>query len=204
MRFYIHEGKKAALQKEISRNKKSTKIISFLSVLVFCISVGGGGLYAALNLLIPSWGLEVINGVLQKNTEIIILTAILFAIPGLLIPVFLKVFSVNLASKDNAWRLEEKLEICEGVIRYAYRRKYCYSIYERYLFAIPINRIERAVWDPQTEGIYLYGRFPQAYYTDFRNTANRREALVNKIIIHDYFSPSLKDALYSNGVKFVK
>lgn len=204
MELSINSKKKASLQKAIARNKKSVRIILAIAKTLMFIGIVGGGLYVLINVvLIPAMNIQTVLGDMQKDISWIIISTSFIVSPCLIFSVCLKALAGNLAGSDNSARVDESLLISNEAICYAFRLKYQSLASERRVLTIQFSQIKAINFDSKTEGIEFIGNFTSEYFDDYRNQQPVDTASIDRFIIYDYFSPSLKEALRSNGVAVI-
>ena len=203
MELAINSKKKTSLQKAIAYSKKSVRIILAIAKVLLFIGIVGGGIYALLNVLILTLSIQTVRGETQKNISWIIISTSFIVNPCLILSVCLKALAGNLAGSDNSARVDESLLISNEAIRYAFRIKYQSLASERRVLTIKFSQIKVINFDVKTEGIEFVGNFVSEYFDDYRNPQPVDTASIDRFVIYDYFSPSLKEVLRSKGVAVI-
>lgn len=201
MELSVNAKKKIALQKAIAHNKKSVRIIMMISKVLLLVGIIGGGLYALLNGLIPGLSMVTVNGVSQKDIGWIIISTSFIVAPCLILSVCLKALANNLASSNNAARVDESLLIADNTIRYSFRIKHQSTSSERRVITVDFSKIRNLTFDDTTGILCFAGEILSEYFDDYRNKKPVNTAEFDEFMICDYFTPSLKETLKSKGVK---
>ena len=200
MELSINSKKKIALQKTIAQNKKSVRIILTISKVLLIIGIVGGGIYALLNILIPSMSIVNVNGIPQKNVSWIIISTSFIVAPCLIFSMCLKALAGNLAGSNNSSRVDESLSISNATIRYSFRIKHQSLASERRVITIQFSHITDITYDSKTESLEFVGDFVSEYFDDYKKPNPVDTALLTEFVIYDYFTPSLKETLLSKGI----
>lgn len=204
MELYIDAKKKIALQKAIAHNIRSVRIIMMISKVLLLVGIIGGGLYALLNGLMPGLSMVTVNGVPQKDIGWIIISTSFIVAPCLIFSACLKALANNLASGNNAARVDESLLIADNKIRYSFRIKYQSTSSERRVITVDFSKIRDLTFDDTTGILHFTGEILSEYFDDYRNQNPVHTADLDEFMICDYFTPSLKETLKSKGVKVNK
>ncbi len=204
MELSINAKKKASLQKAIAYSKKSVRIILTIAKVLMLIGIVGGGIYVLLNVvLIPAMNIQTVMGDLQNDISWIIISTSFIVAPCLILSVCLKALAGNLAGSDNSARVDESLLISNEAICYAFRLKYQSLASERRVLTIKFSQIEAINFNSETEGVEFVGNFVSEYFDGYRNPQPVDTASIDRFVIYDYFSPSLKETLCSKGVAVI-
>jgi len=201
MELSVNTKKKIALQKAIAHNKKTVRIIMMISKVLLLVGIIGGGLYALLNGLMPGLSMVTVNGVSQKDIGWIIISTSFIVAPCLIFSVCLKALANNLASSNNAARVDESLLIADNKIRYSFRIKHQSTSSERRVITVDFSKISDLTFDDTTGILCFAGEILSEYYDDYRNKKPVNTAELDEFMICDYFMPSLKETLKTKGVK---
>lgn len=201
MELSVNTKKKIALQKAIAHNKKTVRIIMMISKVLLLVGIIGGGLYALLNGLMPGLSMVTVNGVSQKDIGWIIISTSFIVAPCLIFSVCLKALANNLASSNNAARVDESLFIADNKIRYSFRIKHQSTSSERRVITVDFSKISDLTFDDTTGILCFAGEILSEYYDDYRNKKSVNTAELDEFMICDYFMPSLKETLKTKGVK---
>lgn len=202
MGLLVNKTKKEALQKVASYNKKSVRVIMAISKILFLIGIVVGGGYLVLSFLLPNVSMVSVNGVLQKNTSWIVISSSFILAPCLITSVCMRTLGHNIASSDNAARVDEILSVTDKSLCYSFRIKHQSSASERHVFSVAISDIEFAEIDAKTEAVRLVGKILSEYYEDYKNGRPDASQVVDELIIYDYFTPSLKETLFARDIRF--
>lgn len=200
MELSINTKKKAALQKAIARHKKSVRIIMMISKVLLLVGIVGGGLYALANSLMPGLSMVTVNGVAQKDIGWIIISTSFIVAPCLIFSVCLKALANNIASSNNSARVDESLLIADNKIRYSFRIKHQSTSSERRVITIDLSKISSVSFNESTGILDFGGSVLSEYFDDYRNKKPVNTAELDKFMICDYFTPSLKETLQTKGV----
>lgn len=201
MELSVNTKKKIALQKAIAHNKKTVRIIMMISKVLLLVGIIGGGLYALLNGLMPGLSMVTVNGVSQKDIGWIIISTSFIVAPCLIFSVCLKALANNLASSNNAARVDESLLIADNKIRYSFRIKHQSTSSEKRVITVDFSKISDLTFDDTTGILCFAGEILSEYYDDYRNKKPVNTAELDEFMICDYFMPSLKETLKTKGVK---
>lgn len=88
-----------SLQKHSAKDKKSVRIITIISKLLFVVGMVGGTLYLIISFASPSLSMVEVNGVLEKDTSFIVTTSSFIFAPCLIFSACLKALAKNLAGE---------------------------------------------------------------------------------------------------------
>lgn len=201
MELSVNTKQKTYFQKAITLSKKSVHIIMIVSKILLLVGVIGGAAYAVANILVPSLSIVKVNGVSQKDISWIIISTSFIVVPCLILSVCLKVLGNNLASSNISARIDESLIIVDDSIRYSFRIKHQSTSSERRVITIKLVDIKEILFDEETHAIEFAGKFSSEYFDDYRKKESVDVSTVTKFIIHDYFSPSLRETLRTYGVR---
>lgn len=200
MELSLNLKKKAALQKAIAYEKKSIRVMIAISKWLLIIGLVGGGLYALVNALMPTLCIVRVNGVEQKNISWLVISTSLIVLPCSIISVCLKTLANNLASVNNSARVDENLLVSGETLRYSFRIKHQTTSSERYVIVIPISQICQVNFNEKAEALEFVGAFSSEYFSDYREETPDDTTAIDKFVIYDYFTPSLKETLRAKGV----
>jgi|GEM_PF-2077902 len=206
MIFKINKENKNAIQRKISKGKKSVRITRGIGRWILITGVGSSLIYLALNYLIPSWSLAEIGGVVQKNYDWIFYVAV----TGVGCSVFLyfccRALAGNLGSSNNAERIEESLILDKDILRYTFRIIHQSNPRDRNVITLPLKNIQQVQYTTDTKSLIFKGSFLSDYVEDYsiNNTSSGTAEEIDEMIIYDYFKPSLFDTLKENGVNILE
>lgn len=201
MELSINTKKKIALQKAIARHKKSVRVIMTISKVLLFVGIIGGGLYVLINGLMPRLSMVTVNGVAQKDIGWIIISTSFIVAPCLIFSVCFKTLANNIASSNNSARVDESLLIVDNMIRYSFRVKYQSTSSERKVVTIDLSRIDSISYEESTGILDFAGNILSEYFDDYRNKKPISTVELDKFMICDYFTPSLKETMQAKGVR---
>lgn len=201
MELRIDQEKKKTYQNNIARDIKSVRIIKLIAKILLLVGIVGGGAYMILNFMVPSLSMVSVNGVSQKDTSWIIISTSLIVAPCLILSLALNTLSKNLAGGTNSSRVDESILIADGCIRYSYRQKHQSLSSERRVLIFDFGKISSIIYDEKTKLLRLSGEILSEYYDDYKKKKPVDVNTIEEFVICDYFSPSLKDTLLSQGIK---
>ena len=197
MELFIDLQKKSALQKAISKSKKSVRFINALAVALSFIGLIGGVLYAMVNILSPDLSMVNVNGTLEKDVSFIIIMTSLIVTPCLVTALCLKVLGLNLSGVNNASRVDESLVVSDEGITYSFRNKHQTLPTDRIVISIRYADIESVIFEDATGLLKFTGTIMSEY---FKNGSPSNSNSFNTFLICDYFAPSLKEILTLKGI----
>lgn len=200
MELSVNSGKKKSLRKIITESNKIVHVIMMISKILLFVGIVGGGAYILLNFILPDASMVRVNGVLQKDVGWIVISSSFIIAPCLILSLCLNTLAKNIAGSNNSSRVDESLLIANNYLRYSFRVKHQSTSSERRVVRIDFSKIKTVRVDEKTENIEFTGDFVSEYFDDYRNKKPVDVAKIDKFIICDYFSPSLKEILISNNV----
>ncbi|MBR1454799.1 MAG: hypothetical protein IJ593_09210 [Lachnospiraceae bacterium] len=153
-----------------------------------------------MNCIIPSLSIVHIHGTVQKDYEWIIISTSFILAPSLIISVCLRFLAINLAGSNNYARVDESLIISNDAIRYSFRIKHQSLASERYVVTLQFSEITAINFDSKMESLEFKGNIVSEYFDDNNNEKHVDTTSLSNFVIYDYFEPSLKQALESNGI----
>ena len=201
MELSVNTKKKKALQKALELNNKPARIILTISKVLLRVGIIGGGLYSLLNVLVPDFSMNNIRGVPQKDIGWIIISTNMIVAPCLFISLCLKVLARNVAGSNNAARVDESLLIAGNEILYSFRIAHQSNSNERIVVTVDFSKISDPTFDDTTGILCFTGEILSVYYDDYRDETPVDIVELDKFMICDYFTPSLKETLKTKGVK---
>ena len=202
MDFKIDKEKKKDIQKIINNSKKSIRIIKSIEKTFKIGGIIAGILYAGLNIIIPTWSQVNLRGVLTKDYFSIAMWTTVIVVECLFLSVAAKVLRKNLAGVNASERIEEQLTLEENILTYVYRIKYQSSPIERIVVKIPLDEISMVSYEKDTGKFVFDGLVYGDYVTvqEGMNEVALQKDDNGKIIIYDYFKPSLRETLEKKGI----
>ena len=192
--------KKKRLQSNVAGSLKAVRIIKIIAKILMYIGIFGGGAYALLNFLIPSWSLVSVRGVLQKNISWIIISTSFISVPTLLPALLLNILASNLAGVSNSARMEEHLVITDENICYSYREKHQMMPSERFVIKIGFDQIDSVTFEDNTNLMLFTGKIRREYFDSYPKSKPAKITTLDEFTICDYFSPSLKEVLLNKKI----
>lgn len=203
MIFKISKKNKNDIQKRISKDKKSVRITRAIGKWILIIGVSSSLIYLALNILIPSWNLETVRGVVKKNYEWIFINVVTWIGSSTLIYVFLRTLAMNLASSNNIERIDEALILDNDILKYTFRIIYQSNPKDRNVITIPLNKIQEVIYNDDKKSLLFKGTFISDYVENYgpNNSSSKTAEEIDEMLIYDYFKPSLLDTLKEKGIR---
>lgn len=203
MIFKISKKNKNDIQKRISKDKKSVRITRAIGKWILIIGVSSSLIYLALNILIPSWNLETVRGVVKKNYEWIFINVVTWIGSSTLIYVFLRTLAMNLASSNNTERIDEALILDNDILKYTFRIIYQSNPKDRNVITIPINKIREVSYNDDKKSLLFKGTFISDYVENYgiNNSSSETAEEIDEMLVYDYFKPSLLDILKEKGIR---
>lgn len=203
MIFKISKKNKNDIQKKISKDKKSVRITRAIGKWILIIGVSSSLIYLALNILIPSWNLETVRGVVKKNYEWIFINVVTWIGSSTLIYVFLRTLAMNLASSNNTERIDESLILDNDILKYTFRIIYQSNPKDRNVITIPLNKIREVSYNDDKKSLLFKGTFISDYVENYgpNNSSSKTAEEIDEMLIYDYFKPSLLDTLKEKGIR---
>lgn len=203
MIFKISKKNKDDIQKKISKDKKSVRITMAIGKWILIIGVSSSLIYLALNILIPSWNLETVRGVVKKNYEWIFINVVSWIGSSTLIYVFLRTLAMNLASSNNTERIDEALILDNDILKYTFRIIYQSNPKDRNVITIPINKIREVSYNDDKKSLLFKGTFISDYVENYgiNNSSSETAEEIDEMLVYDYFKPSLLDILKEKGIR---
>lgn len=196
MELVVDNKKKNMLHKAAARSGEPSRVLLFIArilaaagVILCC--------YVLFRLLASHFGYAISNG---RNASGIIISASVVIVPCLVLSVCLRAAALTVAGSGNQMRVDETLLVFEDKLQYSFRMKHQTTSSERKVVTIHFSEIKDAVFDSITQSITLSGEFLSEYYADYTNGECVDSSKLNRFVIYDYFSPSLKKVLQTNRV----
>lgn len=201
MTITSNEAKKNATISLVIRHDPRLSLIQTLNKLVLSVLTASAAIYAAVNLLIPSFSTVIINGTARKDYLTIISHTILLLVFAIVGRLCFRAFLANRVSKDLTERSSESILFDGNRFRYAYRPDYHILPESRMLVLIPLRSIRSIERDAFTNKITFKGSFMTAYAEHYDPNRPYYPTLgtLSEFVIYDYFEPSLTKILQEEG-----
>ena len=202
MIFKISKKNKNDIQKKISKDKKSVRITRAIGRWILIIGISSSLIYLALNILIPSWSLATIGGVVKKNYEWMLSVVLIGISESVLIYYLLRVFAMKLASSNNTERIDESLVLDNDILKYTFRIIYQSNPKDRNVIIMPLNKIREVSYNDDKKSLLFKGTFISDYVENYgpNNSSSETAEEIDEMLIYDYFKPSLLDTLKEKGI----
>lgn len=158
--------------------------------------------YACLFLFVPGLGEVIVAGEAKKEIVPIISRTVLILVFGFLIHYCCGLMLNNRTSKDLTERTDEEITIANSEIRYVFRTRYVTAPDNRVIVVIPFRDLTEVNYTENTRKIEFVGRISSDVIEKYNPAReyNPNKGNLNKLIIYDYFTPNLLNALRKNGL----
>lgn len=188
MNYPVNGLKKKEIQKKIYRYRPRVLALRILAYLMVLLAV---------------WGFIIM--VLSDANNTLDPFGILACAIGIVMFFAFLTIARGLAGLEAKWRLHESLFIKNNEIHYIYALHNFSEDAGKFVVVIPFDRLVKIVYDAKTEGLTFYGKIYSGY-TDKPAVGDTviDQGKMKKFVIHDYFEPTLKDALENVGIAVQK
>ena len=187
MELTVNSNRKNTLQKHIAKSKKSVRVVTAISQLLFIVGLVVGALYLAVNFVSPSLSMVEVNGVIKKDINYILITSSFIFAPCFITSACLKALAKNLAGASSSARVDESLIVVDTQLTYSFRVKHQSTSSERYVITINFLNIKAVQYESNIEAFVFTGDFTSDYYEDYKNAKSTETYGIKEFIIYDYF-----------------
>ncbi len=204
-KFKIIPKKKKELTKLASKKKKSVVITQRIEKFFFVMSICGTLLFLIYSLSGNTRFMEEVMGVVKKQYFMIALYATIIFLLNIFFGVMIHFLKLNLMSSNTEERIDEELTIDQNSLFYSFRIKYQSRANERIAIEMPFGKIEEVHYDSECKKLEIVGQISREYINikDENNLSNKKDFNQSKIIIYDYFNPSLYLTMKEMNIKMM-
>lgn len=201
MTLSVDPKKKTVLLERALRKTKIINLFLILAKVLLIVGIAGTALYVIVSLLLPNAWIVNVNDVPKKDIGGIIIASSFIAAPCLIFSVCLKPLAATLASSNFAARSDELLVVEEKALRYTYQDAQLRKTPEKRTVTLPFSRIRCVVFDKATDTLHFSGNFSIAFFDDPGSEKPTHKGKTDWLAICDCFTPSLREALFRNGIR---
>lgn len=191
IKFEINKKKKKEIQKELQSKNKLAGEFNIAAKAILFGSVIFSAVLLMLIAIIPDWYSVTIRGVVQKDTTMITITVSSIISCGLVIWLLLKTVAWRFAAIESSERVDEELEIKDGILTYVFRKEYEMEPDKRIVYIIPLKDIQHVLFDGNLQKISILAEINVINYLDYFDLNISSTQTVGSVEVYNYFTPDL-------------
>lgn len=198
MELTVVPRKKKAVTKAVIRNTAALRRIRRISWWLLAAGVFFGLLDIVCGVLIPDAHVVNINGVPVKDVGGMVSGAVLILVLFSFFALCAHMFLFNLSGRDIRERENERLVMTEEELRCSFVIRVMLIWKKQIYVTIPLAAVDSIEYDAAVKKLTLLGRF-YCVQGDVQGTTmqNPISEEMEKMVLYDYFSPSLYENLSS-------
>lgn len=200
--FRANETLKSEVIGRVVESRRSLRILSKCAKIAIPVAIVVALAYACLYRFVPGLGEVIVAGEARKEIVPIITRTALILVFGFLIHYCCGLMLNNRTSKDLTERTDEEITIANSEIRYVFRTRYVTAPDNRVIVVIPFRDLTEVNYTENTRKIEFVGRISSDVIEKYNPAREYKpnKGNLNKLIVYDYFTPNLLDALRKNGL----
>ena len=202
--FYPDESLKHQIIRGIIESSKLFRFLETVQRIIIVATIGGSALYIFTNLVLNSWNIVYSDGESVNDYGDVFVAGLAIFVIGAAVTLIVKLALKYLLQKQIDPRYDEQLEFSANELRYYFRNKKLKTDTERIIVTIPFTKGIQSYYDARLRKLVFRGNI------NFRHRKNTKEGVIakheekSKIIIYDYWDPSLHYILQKNNIDFIE
>ena len=200
--YRVKEKRKSEVIGRVVKNSNGLRRLAKCVTIAVPVAIVIALAYVCLFLFVPGLGEVVVAGVAKKEIVPIISRTILILVFGFVTRYCCGLMLNNRTSKDLTERTDEEITITNSELRYVFRTRYVTAPNNRVIVVIPFRDLTAVNYTENTRKIEFVGRISSDVIEKYNPAReyNPNTGNLDKMIIYDYVTPNLLDALRENGL----
>lgn len=204
--FYCDDDRKKSIEKYLVDSRRALRAARVFGNVMLIGGIAIAAAYILFYLALNSWSIGYVNGAPVTDYGTVIVTGLLFFLVGLTFFFSMRLAVYMLTRKNIRNRKNEKLEIFGTELRYTFQTIKWQpekSVIEIQLGTPEDSQIQMEYMPKETR-LTFNGEMKETYYTVEDGEKVIQSKKIDKLVLYDYFDPSIHLILVRMGYCFIE